>query len=155
VTRTASTVIALWSSIALLGCAVAGSPDPSTEGGALQPGATASKDAVPAAEDGEMFTQRMAEGAQLFAKLCAPCHGADGGGMVGPPLRQLADNVRGLVRIIVTGGAEMPPVGAQLSDRDIAAIATFVRNSWGSQYGWVGEDQVAAARAPPAAVSGN
>ena len=40
----------------------------------------------------------------------------------------------------------MTAFGEHLDDAQIAAIATFVRNSWGNDYGPVTPDEVAAAR---------
>jgi mono/diheme cytochrome c family protein len=40
----------------------------------------------------------------------------------------------------------MPGFGAALSDREVAAVATYVRNSFGNEYGIVGEEAAAADR---------
>jgi cytochrome c oxidase subunit 2 len=36
----------------------------------------------------------------------------------------------------------MPPIGASWSDEQIAAVATYVRNTWGNKFGGVSPTQV-------------
>jgi mono/diheme cytochrome c family protein len=43
--------------------------------------------------------------------------------------------------------AGMPAFAAQLTDRQVAAIATFIRNSWGNEHGMVDPAVVTALRA--------
>lgn len=85
----------------------------------------------------DMETQ-MAEGAELYADNCVACHGANGEGGIGfrldgNPVLQSAGGVAGM---IITGYLEhgMPPFG-HLSNEEIAAITTYVRNSWSNAYG--------------------
>jgi mono/diheme cytochrome c family protein len=47
------------------------------------------------------------------------------------------------IRQILNGGQFMPAFGDQLSDRQVAAMATFVRNSYGNEHGPVTEEEVA------------
>lgn len=101
-------------------------------------GAVASSDAV---TDDKLFAQLMAEGESIADKTCKLCHGAEGQGMVGPPLRQNVENVRGVVRVVILGNGDMPPIGSKFSDRELAAVVTYVRNSWGNKYGPVTEEQ--------------
>jgi cbb3-type cytochrome c oxidase subunit III len=101
-------------------------------------------------------------GAQIFAAKCATCHQAAGqGGANYPPLANNPDVVAtdpsGLVSTIVNGrsgpltvngktyNGTMPTWKGQLSNADIAAVATFVRSSWGNKASGVTEQQVAAA----------
>lgn len=99
--------------------------------------------AADAAADDKLLAQLMQEGAATATTVCAACHGTEGQGMVGPPLRQNVENVRGVVRAVVQGSANMPPIGAKFTDREIAAVVTYVRNSWGNKYGPVTEQQAA------------
>jgi mono/diheme cytochrome c family protein len=46
----------------------------------------------------------------------------------------------------------MAPMGATLSDADLAAVLTCIRESWGNKNGAVTADQIKAARV---AISGN
>jgi cytochrome c oxidase cbb3-type subunit 2 len=84
------------------------------------------------------------DGLALYSQSCAACHQANGEGIAGafPPLAGSdiinEDNPETLIRIILQGydarpeyGA-MPPLGDQLSDEEIAAIASHERNSWGN-----------------------
>lgn len=93
--------------------------------------------------DKEQFAQLMKKGEQIAAMTCTQCHGPQGQGMVGPPLRQNLENARGLVRAVIQGSNNMPPLGSSMSDEDLAAVATYVRNSWGNSFGAVTEQQVA------------
>jgi len=119
-------------------------------GWALEAGAqNATQAAGPAAgSDPKLFAQLMAEGKAVFPKTCAACHGSNAGGSAGPALRQNLKDARGIVKAVANGRGAMPPVGAEFSDRQIAAIATYVRNSWGNAYGLVTEKEVANARKP-------
>lgn len=74
-------------------------------------------------------------GASVFANNCSVCHGNEGGGGVGPAL---AGNARvtgdpdALLTTIMQGKSSMPSWRGQLSDGEIAAVATFIRTSWGN-----------------------
>ncbi len=91
----------------------------------------------------------MTEGAPLYRTHCASCHGNEGEGGMG--LRLVANDVVGmagaLTQQIINGYMNhgMPPFG-HLSDREIAAVATFTRNSWGNAFGPVQPALVAQVR---------
>ena len=87
------------------------------------------------------------EGAPLFRANCVACHGAEGQGGAGPALAGYARlSATGTVASqIVNGGAYMPPFGS-MSDAQIAAVATYIRNSWGNAFGPVTPAEVAAVR---------
>jgi mono/diheme cytochrome c family protein len=90
-------------------------------------------------------------GAQVFANRCTFCHGADGlGGDRGPALSgntQLAYGPYITSRILYGYGyRKMPSFASRLSDDEIAAVATYVRNSWGNSYGAIKSEWVTAAR---------
>lgn len=89
----------------------------------------------------------MTAGQPLYALNCQGCHGAQGQGGNGPTLAGYGAlaNTQGLVGQIVFGGTFMPAF-PQLSRADIAAIATYVRNSFGNAFGVVTEADVAAIR---------
>jgi mono/diheme cytochrome c family protein len=91
----------------------------------------------------------MREGGPLYARNCAGCHGAEGQGGFGDRLvgSAVVASPGGLVaQILVGSDARGMPAFTGLSDREIAAIATFVRNSWGNQYGPVQPSLVANGR---------
>ncbi len=100
-------------------------------------------------------------GGQIFAAKCATCHGASGQGSATiPPLAAnetvAAEDPSAMVGIIVNGhsgpltvngktyNGTMPTWKGQMSNADIAAVATYVRASWGNKAGGVTEGQVAA-----------
>ncbi len=94
----------------------------------------------------ELYAAYMDEGARGFASHCAVCHGVDGQGKIGPKLgdnERLGDTSFFLGRIL-NGFTDhgMPAFRDQLSDRAIAAIATFARNSWSNEFGPVTEEEV-------------
>jgi mono/diheme cytochrome c family protein len=94
------------------------------------------------------------KGAEIFTQHCATCHGEQGQGMRvegNVALPALAGNraitlpnTTNLVRILLAGGYApstagnprpfgMPPFVHVLSDDDIAAVTTYIRNAWGNQ----------------------
>ena len=104
----------------------------------------------------------MKRGGEVYGKICAPCHQATGQGIPGafPPLagsgefygspkKQAGIIINGLSGEITVQGktynGAMPPQGS-LSNEDIAAVATYVRNSWGNNDGIVTPADVASAR---------
>lgn len=79
---------------------------------------------------------------------CFVCHGQQGFGGIGPafrnnPFLKLTDYVAGQ---IIIGRGVMPPFGNKLDDKQIAEVATYIRNSWGNQFGVVKPNDVAEAR---------
>lgn len=89
-------------------------------------------------------------GASIFAQNCAACHGANGTGGVGPALAgnphvNVADPTK-MLTTILQGRNVMPSWRGQLSASDIAAVATYVRSSWGNHAGAVSIGEVTAIR---------
>ncbi len=103
-------------------------------------------EAIPSAE---RMTAIMDQGAKLYKTHCADCHGADGKGMA-PAYPPLAGN-RALtmavavnpIRLVLNGGFApatagnprpygMPPYSHVLDDTEVAAVVTYLRNSWGN-----------------------
>jgi cbb3-type cytochrome c oxidase subunit III len=106
----------------------------------------------------------MMSGQEIFTTHCATCHQAGGGGTAAyPPLAHnpavMASDPAAIVAIIVNGrsgplgvngttyNGTMPTWKGQLSNADIAAVATYIRSSWGNGASGVTEQQVAAAGA--------
>jgi cbb3-type cytochrome c oxidase subunit III len=100
-------------------------------------------------------------GGQIFAAKCATCHQADGAGTSAyPPLNgnphvaasdpteMIATIVNGRSGALSVNGAtfkgKMPSWKGQLSNADIAAVATYVRSAWTNKAPGVTEQQVAA-----------
>jgi mono/diheme cytochrome c family protein len=87
-------------------------------------------------------------GASVFAKNCAACHGANGTGGIGPALaenpRVNIANATPMLTTIIQGRNLMPSWRGQLAASDIAAVATFIRSSWGNNVGAVTVQDVTA-----------
>jgi mono/diheme cytochrome c family protein len=68
-----------------------------------------------------------ADGAEVFASICAGCHGADGTGGTGPDLTASTSLTKdGIVDQVTNGGTNMPAYGDQLSTEEIDAVADYV-----------------------------
>jgi mono/diheme cytochrome c family protein len=107
----------------------------------------------------------LAQGKKTYEMICGVCHGIDGMGKPGqaPPLAGSewvnAKGVQRLTRIPLTGlsgtlqvegqdwNLSMAPMGAALSDADLAAVLSYIRSSWGNKGGPVTADDVKAVRA--------
>jgi cbb3-type cytochrome c oxidase subunit III len=87
-------------------------------------------------------------GASVYAKNCAACHGAGGTGGIGPALagnpHVNIDDANPMLTTIVQGRSLMPSWRGQLAAGDIAAVATFIRASWGNRAPGVTVQQVTA-----------
>jgi mono/diheme cytochrome c family protein len=98
---------------------------------------------------GAVASQFERPGAGLYSGFCAECHRNNGTGKPPqiPPLggsaMVLSENASSLVRLILEGGKapltkngpkpkKMPAYEKKFSDREIADVLTFVRNSWGN-----------------------
>src|SRR5258707_15176406 len=105
---------------------------------------------------------QMAEGEKLYKGACVACHELDGSSAprIYPPLPdnanlQSADPLSTL-RVILDGAQSITtprapntgsmPAYAKWSDRAIADVTTYIRNSWGNAAPAVTPDQVAKAR---------
>ena len=101
-------------------------------------------------DEAALFAALMDEGQDLFRRNCAQCHGANGEGVNGPELdgAPILSSRSGTIGIIISGFEDhgMPAWGPVLDDREIAAVATFIRNSWSNSHGIVLPDAVALRR---------
>lgn len=123
--------------------------------------------------DVERFQPRARGGANLvlgkqkFEMACALCHGPDGAGKPGqaPPLAGAdwvnAEGPNRIIHIVLYGltgpievsgqrysfSAGMTPFGSVLSDEEIAAILSYVRQAWGNKASPVTPEQVQKVRA--------
>lgn len=87
-------------------------------------------------------------GQPKFIATCSACHGVNGKGSAGAVLagnQNLADASH-VASTVIHGLGYMPPFGDQLSDEDIAEIGSYVRNSWGNDFGALTVEQVSAQR---------
>ena len=89
-----------------------------------------------------------AAGEGVYVSNCAVCHGANGEGGTGPTLvdRTSLEDTELILSQVIRGGRIMPPFGDELSNDQIAAVATFIRNSWGNEFGAVTPQDVSANR---------
>ena len=90
----------------------------------------------------------IAEGKSVYRNRCARCHGRNGQGQwYGHDAAPRLDgnfarlSVRGIAVQVIQGGSYMPPF-ASLTDREIAAVATYIRNSFGNNYGIATEEEI-------------
>ncbi|WP_312328808.1 c-type cytochrome [Stenotrophomonas sp.] len=102
-------------------------------------------------------------GAELFVDNCAACHRTDAKGytnvfpsIAGNPT-VLADDPTSVIRLLLAGSTlpsttqrpsnlGMPGFAERLSDKEIAQLATFIRQDFGNQAGAVTPDQAAKVR---------
>lgn len=100
-----------------------------------------------AGSDAAMLATLVEEGHDLYESKCSVCHGHNGEGIAGPELagNQFVASSSAIINQILEGNTDhgMPPFRGQLTARQIAAIATYVRNSWGNEFGIVTEETVA------------
>jgi mono/diheme cytochrome c family protein len=99
----------------------------------------------------------------VYETVCGTCHGNDGIGKPNqaPPLagsEWIARDIQTFVRIPQAGlngpiqvngqnwNLSMAPMGAGLSDADLAGVLSYIRQSWGNKGGAVSADDVKAAR---------
>jgi mono/diheme cytochrome c family protein len=103
--------------------------------------------------------QRFDAGREVYRNICQACHQADGRGqdklapslIVSPlalanaaiPARVLLNGKEGPVGL-------MPPIGALLSDAQIAAVLTYIRREWGNAASPVDPDLIKTVRAATA-----
>lgn len=106
---------------------------------------------------------RMRTGGAVYTDTCMACHGGDGKGqtflfptLAGSGLVQ-ADDPATLIRLVLDGsravatddrptGPAMPPLGWRLTDADVAAVVTYIRNSWSNAAPPVSAGEVAKVR---------
>ncbi|MGB9332910.1 MAG: c-type cytochrome [Steroidobacteraceae bacterium] len=105
----------------------------------------------------------MQAGAAIYQDVCSACHQLKGTGVpyLIPDLASASSvssrEPTSIIRVLLHGtqsvataaeptGASMPAFGRQLTDAQIAAVATFIRNSWGHAAAAVTESDVHKAR---------
>jgi mono/diheme cytochrome c family protein len=105
----------------------------------------------------------MADGEKLYKGACIACHEVDGSGAprIYPPLPGNANlqsaDASSTIRVILDGAqtvttprapnkGSMPGYAADMTDQEIADVATYIRNAWGNAAPVVTAEQVAKAR---------
>jgi len=106
----------------------------------------------------------MIAGGAIYRDQCSACHGINGRGVVQlfPSVAESAmvrsDDPSTVIRIVLRGARSvatdaeptapgMPSYGWQLTDAQIAAVLTYIRNSWGGAAAEVTPDAVSKSRA--------
>jgi len=111
-----------------------------------------------------MGNAQMKMGENVYSANCTACHNSDGKGI--PNLAAslannpglLADDASSIITTVLQGGrgavtagnptsGAMPSFAWKLSDEQVAAVATYLRNSWGNAAKPVASDEVADKRA--------
>lgn len=121
----------------------------------------------PVAKSSAFDSKSLAErGGDIYAQRCAACHGKDGEGVAGvyPPLDGNVSVVEPMginaSRAVLLGGFSpmteanprpysMPPFAQQLSDGDVAAVVTYIRQAWSNHAPAVQERDVIKYRHTP------
>jgi mono/diheme cytochrome c family protein len=82
--------------------------------------------------------QLMGEGARIYLEYCAECHQTHGQGwstlypnLAGNPIVTLHDPER-IIRTVKYGQGSMMPFREKLTGHEMAAVLTYIRNSWGN-----------------------
>lgn len=102
---------------------------------------------------------RMVAGGAIYRDVCSACHGLDGNGVdhlfpalaKAPQIRQ--QDPATAIRVVLRGvrsvatseeptAPAMPSFGWQLDDAQVAAVLTYIRNSWGAAAPAVSPDDV-------------
>jgi mono/diheme cytochrome c family protein len=120
--------------------------------------------AGPAPFDSKSLADR---GSDIYTQRCADCHGKDGRGVLNiyPPLDGNASVVEptgiNATRAVLLGGFapltrgnprpySMPPYAQLLSDADVAAVVTYIRQAWSNHAPALRESEVVRDRHTPA-----
>jgi mono/diheme cytochrome c family protein len=115
---------------------------------------------------GARVDQVIAQGKKLYEANCVDCHGGDGKGLppAYPPLagnRALTmESSVNAIRIVLNGGFPpgtagnprpygMPPYSHVMDDYEVAAVVTYLRNSWGNRAAPVTASEVNRYRSVP------
>jgi mono/diheme cytochrome c family protein len=106
----------------------------------------------------------LSRGKAVYENICGLCHNNDGTGkpgqappfvgsewVLGDPSHLIRIPLAGLTGPLEVDGQQwnlaMPAMGAALSDEDLAAVLTYVRQSWGNKAAAITPEQVKAVRA--------
>jgi cytochrome c oxidase subunit II len=67
-------------------------------------------------------------GEETFAGACVKCHGVDGQGDIGPPLRgnQLVADAEAVEQVVRNGRNKMPPIGRDWNERQMKALTDYL-----------------------------
>lgn len=74
-------------------------------------------------------------GETTFAGACAPCHGQQGQGLIGPPLKGKPLDAAQIRQIVSNGRNAMPPVGRGWDETQLRALVRYVQERIAQQGG--------------------
>ena len=98
------------------------------------------------ADDAALFAALMEEGEDIYRRNCAGCHGREGEGTNGPVFagNGTLSSAGHVIGFILSGNENhgMPAWADVFDDREVAAVGTYIRNSWGNAFGVVRETSV-------------
>ena len=87
-------------------------------------------------------------GEKVFVDYCSECHQRDGGGWLplypnfaGNPIITLHDP-EPIITTVLYGQGSMPPFRERLTGDQIAAVLSYIRNSWGNEAAPVSPRQI-------------
>ena len=84
------------------------------------------------ANDGGGGAESSSPGAQIYSASCARCHGADGGGGIGPALAGVVTesfpDVDDQIALVSGGIGTMPGFANVLSEKEIRQVVDYTRN---------------------------
>jgi mono/diheme cytochrome c family protein len=87
-------------------------------------------------------------GKKVFVEYCAECHQADGNGwrplypnLAGNPIVTLSDPWP-IIQTVMNGQGSMPSFRPKLDSDQVAAVLSYIRNSWGNQAAPVSPRQI-------------
>jgi cytochrome c oxidase cbb3-type subunit 3 len=85
-------------------------------------------------------SKRRSAGNGIFTEKCAVCHGADGGGIIGPNLTDKYwihgdGSLTAILKVVSEGVADkgMPPWGLMLKPDEILSVVAFVKSMQGTK----------------------
>jgi len=93
------------------------------------------------ANNEETLQLLVTQGQTVYMDNCAACHGNDGEGGGGPKLdgNSFLKSRPAVINQILFGAQAhgMPPFAPVLSDVEVAAVSTYIRNAWKNEFGIV------------------
>jgi len=113
----------------------------SGEGGAPEGDSTQNTSSQSGAAGDMSKADLMAQGKEVYGNLCVACHQPDGSGMPAAGFPALKGGaiatgpVPAHISQVLNGKGAMPPYKGSLSDKQIAAVVTYERNSFGNSTG--------------------
>ncbi|RKR12192.1 cytochrome c [Maribacter vaceletii] len=115
-----------------------------------------------AQNESSKLKESMSSGKDIYAANCVSCHMATGEGIIGafPPLAKsdyLMEDVERSIKVIIEGATGEMKVNGQsyygsmvgynmLTDRQVADVLNYIRNSWGNKGDIVESEEVSKVR---------